>query len=85
MILTWAQKRHLGRVTCWPDQTRRVHEHRKINIEIHHYCTHTAQAGQRASALPRAKIEISSISDAELTASPAKSCHLLIGYTHGGD
>jgi hypothetical protein len=45
---------------------------------LFNYCTHTAPARQRAPALPRAKIELVSISDADHAASPASPISSLV-------
>ena len=44
---------------------------------LFNYCTHTAHACQRAPALPRAKIEVIPISDADRAASPASPISLV--------
>ena len=53
---------------------------RKINVEIHVFqlLHHTARAHQRLSAMPRAKIELLSISDADRAASPASPISSLV-------
>ena len=48
------------------------------NVCYFNYCTHIACARQRASTLARAKIEISSISDADCAASPASPISTLV-------
>ena len=45
---------------------------------LFNYCTHTARLRQRASALPRAEIEVSSISDTDRAASPASPISSLV-------
>jgi hypothetical protein len=49
---------------------------------LFNYCTHTARSRQRASALPRAKIEVSSICDADRAASPASPISSLVKCPH---
>ena len=45
---------------------------------LFNYCTHTARAGQWASAWPRAKIEVSSMCDTDHAASPASLISSLV-------